>query len=57
MKLADISYMFKKTSTSVCMPTVMLNSSPMSPTPTISSAMKIPENKWKDPDEAEPLDE
>jgi hypothetical protein len=29
----------------------------MSPTPTPSSAMKILENRYKDPDEAEPPDE
>jgi hypothetical protein len=43
--------MFKKASTSDCTPNIVVSHNPLSPTPSPSSAMKIPGNTEEDPDE------
>jgi hypothetical protein len=49
--------MFKMTTKSVCTSAFVVYSDPLSPTPSMSSAMKTPENTEEDPDNPEPADE
>jgi hypothetical protein len=48
--------MFKKASKSGCTSTIMVSPDPWSHTPSTSSAMKMPENAEKDPDDIKPAD-
>jgi hypothetical protein len=54
MKQADHTDMFKKASESVCTRNIVLSPDPLSPPPSISSAMKTPENIEEDPVDLEP---
>jgi len=49
--------MFKKTSNSICRPTVVVSPNPMSSTPSTSSTIKTQENTKEKPDNPEPADE
>jgi hypothetical protein len=56
MKQADLKDMFKKASRSVCTSTTVVSPDPLSPTPSTSSATKIPEHTEEDPDDPELAD-
>jgi len=45
--------MFKKASKNVCTSTIVVSPDPLSPTPSNSSAMQMPKNTDKDPDDRE----
>jgi hypothetical protein len=49
--------MFKKASKSVCTSTLVVSPDPSSPTPWISSTMKMPENEEQDPEDPESAEE
>jgi hypothetical protein len=57
VKKADLRDMFKKPSKNVCTSTTVLSPDPLSPTPSTSSAMKIPENTEVDSVDCELADE
>jgi hypothetical protein len=57
MKQADLREMFKKASKSICTSTIVVPPDPSSPTPSTSSATKIPENTEEEPDDPQPADE
>jgi hypothetical protein len=52
MKQADLRYMFRKASKTVCTPHVVVSPDLLSLTPSTSSAMKTPENTEYDPEPA-----
>jgi hypothetical protein len=57
MKLADLRDKFKKASKTVQTSFVVVCPNPLSPTPSISSAMRTPENTEEDPDDLKSADE
>jgi hypothetical protein len=54
MKQADLRNKLKKVSKSVCTSTIVVPPDLLFPTPSISSAIKTPENSEQDPDDPEP---
>jgi len=57
MKWADLRYMFKEASKSVCTSTIAVTSDLLSTTPSTSSAMKTTKNAKENPCDPEPVDE
>ena len=49
--------MLRKVSKSVCTPIIVVSPDPLSPVPSTSAAVGIPEYSDKDPDDLEPADE
>ena len=54
MKHAHLTDVFKKTSKSVCMSTIVVSPEPQSPTASTSSTTKTPENTEEDRDDPQP---
>jgi hypothetical protein len=57
MKQADLKDTLKKASKSVHIFSTATSSNTLSPTPAMPTAMTVPKNKQKDPEDPEPADE